>query len=55
MEDLMELVAASLVRQGVQCPADDPAVAQRIRSSEPVPPSALPEHSFRKKPEVVAT
>ena len=32
MEDLMELVAASLVRQGVQCPADDPAVAQRIRS-----------------------
>jgi hypothetical protein len=51
MEGLIELVAASFVRHGIECPAGDPDAAPRIRPTEPTPPIALPEHSFRKKPE----
>ena len=51
MEDLIELVAAHFVRNGIECPADDPNAAKWIRPAEPTSPTALPEHSFRKKPE----
>jgi hypothetical protein len=51
MEGLIDLVAASFVRNGIECPAGDSAVAQRIRPTAPTPPTPLPEHSFRKKPE----
>jgi hypothetical protein len=50
MEGLIELVAASFVRHGIESPAGDPN-APRIRPTEPTPPAALPEHSFREKPE----
>ena len=56
MEDLMKLVAASFVRHGIECPAGDSAPTPVSRPTEPTPISALPEHSFRKKPEAeVAT
>ena len=56
MEDLIQLVAASFVRHGIECPAGDSEAAPKIRPTEPTPPTALPEHSFRKKPEAdVAT
>jgi len=51
MEGLMELVAASFVRHGIECPAGDTEAAARTRPAEPTPLTALPEHSFRKKPE----
>ena len=51
MEDLIKLVAASLIRQGIECPAGDSALTQVTRPTEPTPISALPEHSFRKKSE----
>ena len=51
MEGLIELVAASFVRHGIECPAGDSDAAPRIRPTEPTPLTALPEHSFRKKPE----
>jgi len=57
MEDLIELVAASLKRHGIECPgADNPGQAWR-RSTPPTlqtaaqsapEPTALPEHSYRK-------
>jgi hypothetical protein len=49
MEDLFELVAASFIRNGIECPAGDPS----SRWTSPAVPSSsvLPEHSFRKKPE----
>ena len=68
MEDLIELVAASFVRHGIECPAVDsktdsrtdsgtvwgnpasPAAAIQTANSQ-VDPAALPEHSFRKKPQ----
>jgi hypothetical protein len=49
MEGLIELVAASFLRHGIECPATDSA--PRIQTTEPIPPTELPEHSFRKKPE----
>ena len=55
MEGLFELVAASFVRHGIECPAGDSAAAQWTRPSGPVPLAELPEHSFRKKPEDEAT
>ena len=49
MEGLIELVAASFLRHGIECPASDSA--PRIQSTEPIPPTELTEHSYRKKPE----
>jgi hypothetical protein len=60
MEDLMELVAASFVRLGIECPADgstavgpagSPIEVLPVPANSQVDPAALPEHSYRKKPE----
>jgi len=51
MEDLMDLVAASFLRHGIECPTAESQAVQKIRAAEPVPPTALPEHSYRKKQE----
>lgn len=57
MEELIELVAASLARHGVECPAEDSKLVWR-RATSPASldpsrkaqsePIALPEHNFRK-------
>ena len=47
MEGLIELVAASFARHGIDSPVRDSA--PRSCPPEPTPPTALPEHSFRKK------
>ncbi|MFY9676193.1 MAG: hypothetical protein WB817_01040 [Terriglobales bacterium] len=56
MEALIELVAASFIRHGIESPvANSPASqsspAGPIQATSPIDPSALPEHSYRKKPE----
>ncbi|MGA2003177.1 MAG: hypothetical protein ABSG70_07340 [Terriglobales bacterium] len=51
MEGLIELVAASFARHGIECPVPKSLAGQSIRSTEPNPLASLPEHSFRKKPE----
>jgi hypothetical protein len=51
MEELIELVAASLARHGVECPAAEPKgkiVDARVSSPVQADPAALPEHNFRK-------
>jgi len=49
MEDLMEIVAASFARHGIEPSATDLNVVQRRASSPgPAEPTALPEHNFRK-------
>jgi len=58
MEGLIELVAASFLRHGLESPAAD-AKTVAAQSAAPGPthgasaiePAAFPEHSFRKKPE----
>jgi hypothetical protein len=58
MEDLMELVAASFARHGIECPAVDSRLVER-RASSPVSlitvalggalePTAIPDHNYRK-------
>jgi hypothetical protein len=50
MEDLIELVAASFARHGIECPADDPTIVERpVSSRVQADPAALPEHNFRKR------
>ncbi|HTR27449.1 MAG TPA: hypothetical protein VMI10_26000 [Terriglobales bacterium] len=58
MEGLIELVAASFVRHGIECPADSsasrPSSAPGKPAAPPIEPAALPEHSFRKKLDDIA-
>jgi hypothetical protein len=59
MEGLIELVAASFARHGIECPAGDlqlaqtksvqPKQAQAMRPPEPNLTTALPEHNYRKR------
>jgi len=53
MEDLIELVAASFVRHGIESPDPDASAVSpsATQAASPIEPSALPEHSYRKKPE----
>jgi hypothetical protein len=51
MEDLMELVAASFARHGIECDSPlagsvQPRTAQAAHAPEP---STLPEHNYRKR------
>ena len=63
MEQLMELVAASLARNGIECPPSgsvwrpvpapvqaerSSAVAAQSQTARPVEPITLPEHNYRK-------
>jgi hypothetical protein len=61
MEGLIELVANSLARHGIECPAPDSplawgrkpvpvqfAVSDPASPAEPTLTSALPEHNYRK-------
>jgi len=49
MEDLIELVAASFARHGIECPTDDrQAVENQASAPVEADPTALPEHNFRK-------
>jgi len=51
MEDLMELVAASFARHGIECPAID---SRLVEKRVPTParsvlePTAIPDHNYRK-------
>jgi len=51
MEGLIELVAASFARHGIECPDGVAPASPRVRPADPIPPTALPEHSYRKKSE----
>ena len=55
MEDLMQLVAATFVRHGIECPAQDEAPASSAtRPAEPPLPIALPDHNYKKQSEPAA-
>ncbi|MBZ5656337.1 MAG: hypothetical protein LAO56_13790 [Acidobacteriia bacterium] len=50
MEGLIQLVAASFIRHGIESPATgDSLITQAIRPAEPTLTTALPEHNFRKR------
>ena len=47
MEELMNLVAASFVRKGIEIPAHDGG-GTSSDAAEPTPTAKLPEHNYRK-------
>jgi hypothetical protein len=48
MEDIMNLVAATFVRHGIESPAQDNPTAVAAIPAEPSPTTKLPEHNYRK-------
>ena len=49
MEGLIQLVADSFIRHGIESPdAGDPPVPPVVRPAEPILTTALPEHNYRK-------
>ena len=55
MEDLIELVTASFVRHGIECPTGDSPAEEPAslpgQAMAQIDPAAFPEHSYRKKSE----
>jgi hypothetical protein len=52
MDGLIQLVADSFIRHGLESPAvGDSLTSQTIRPAEPTLPAALPEHNYRKSNE----
>ena len=55
MEDLIQLVAATFVRYGIESSAQDASPAPpATRPTEPALPTAFPEHNYRKQAEPAA-
>ncbi len=54
MEALIELVAASFIRNNIECPTAD-SNAKWVRPADPKPTTALPDHTFKKKEAELAT
>jgi hypothetical protein len=57
MEGLIQLVAESFARHGVECPGGtpqkgEPQIIELLRPVEGSLPAVLPEHNYRKKAEV---
>jgi len=49
MEGLIQLVAASFIRNGIESPAEVESLSPpAIRTAEPTLPVELPEHNYRK-------
>lgn len=49
MEGLIELVAASFIRHGIESPAQaDSLPPQASRPAEPTLPAVLPQHNYRR-------
>jgi len=56
MEGLIELVAASFARHGIECPAADSQLARPdqprlAEAAEPALATPLPEHNFGRNPQ----
>jgi hypothetical protein len=48
MEGLIQLVAASFIRHGIESPAEAASLTSpAIRAAEPILATALPEHNYR--------
>jgi len=52
MEGLIQLVAESFARHGIQCPTAESQTTESVRPAEASLPATLPEHNYRKTSEV---
>ena len=55
MEGLIQLVAESFARHGIECPTVDPQTVESVRPAEAPVPAVLAEHNYRKGPEANLT
>jgi len=55
MEGLIQLVAESLARHGIECPTVDRETVVSARPAEAPLPAVLAEHNYGKSPEVSLT
>jgi hypothetical protein len=51
MESLIQLVAESFARRGIECPTAAMPMSDSLVPAEPPLPAALPEHNYRKTAE----
>jgi hypothetical protein len=53
MEGLIQLVAESFARHGIECPTVEPQTGESVRPSEAPVPAVLAEHNYRKSKEAI--
>jgi len=53
MEGLIQLVAESFARHGIECPAVEPQPVESVRPAEAPIPAVLPEHNYRQGKEAI--
>lgn len=51
MESLIQLVAESFARHGIECPTTALPMSESLVPAEAPLPVAIPEHNYRKAPE----
>jgi len=55
MEDLIQLVAETFARHGIECPTVEPQTGESVRPAEAPVPAVLPEHNYRQSKEAIST
>ncbi len=55
MEGLIQLVAESFARHGIECPTVDPQTVESVLPAEAPLPAMLAEHNYRKSSETILT
>jgi len=53
MEGLIQLVAESFARHGIECPTVEPQTVESVRPTEAPIAAVLPEHNYRKSKEAI--
>ena len=55
MDELIQLVAESFARHGIECPTVDSQTLESVRPAETPIPAILPDHNYRQSKEAVLT
>ena len=53
MEGLIQLVAESFARHGIECPTVDPQTIESVRPTEAPLPAVLAEHNYQETKEAI--
>ena len=53
MDSLIQLVAETFARHGIECPTVDPQTVESVRPAEAPVPAVLPEHNYRQSKEAI--
>ena len=53
MDSLIQLVAESFARHGIECPTVEPQTVESVRPAEAPIPAVLAEHNYRQNKEAI--